>query len=286
MICPNCHTENPDSNKFCKKCGVKFPERKYCAHCGAILLSNVKFCSHCGFQNVSTDETRTPTQSSQDNFETKSIRIPTTNKTQNLENSYRLPSGKAFDPNKSSNSFNPYIIGAVLVLIVFLGFGGWYYFESTSKDTSKSSKNFIWDRNSNTGDVEFVAPVDTYSENDETQYKKESSTTSSYAREPDFDFIYLKGKIANKYPINMVLDIPNKSGQYCYDKYGPKNSMRLDITRFEDDYIEMDEYNDEGVWCGSWSGYIRNEMFNGTGVFHEKEMPFSLKMVSKNECLY
>jgi class 3 adenylate cyclase len=46
MKCPNCQTENPETNKFCRECGVKLS--KVCPHCGTEVLPQDKFCGQCG----------------------------------------------------------------------------------------------------------------------------------------------------------------------------------------------------------------------------------------------
>jgi class 3 adenylate cyclase len=46
MKCPKCQTENPDDNKFCRKCGSRFS--KACSDCGAEVLFDDQFCGKCG----------------------------------------------------------------------------------------------------------------------------------------------------------------------------------------------------------------------------------------------
>jgi len=46
MKCPNCHFENPDTQKFCGECGSKL--EKICPNCGSTNPSEYKFCGECG----------------------------------------------------------------------------------------------------------------------------------------------------------------------------------------------------------------------------------------------
>ena len=50
MQCPECETENPDTQKFCGECGVKL--EKACPGCGAKNPPQYKFCGECG-HNIS-----------------------------------------------------------------------------------------------------------------------------------------------------------------------------------------------------------------------------------------
>ena len=47
MQCPECHTENPEGKKFCRKCGAKFSLA--CPQCAAEILSDDRFCGECGY---------------------------------------------------------------------------------------------------------------------------------------------------------------------------------------------------------------------------------------------
>jgi len=46
MKCPKCQTENPQENKFCRKCGKELLLR--CSKCGAEVLTDDLFCGKCG----------------------------------------------------------------------------------------------------------------------------------------------------------------------------------------------------------------------------------------------
>jgi len=47
MKCPECQTENPDTQKFCGECGTKL--ERVCPNCNANNPSQYKFCGECGF---------------------------------------------------------------------------------------------------------------------------------------------------------------------------------------------------------------------------------------------
>ncbi len=46
MKCPKCHTENPETRKFCRECGAKL--LLVCPQCGSENLPGDKFCGECG----------------------------------------------------------------------------------------------------------------------------------------------------------------------------------------------------------------------------------------------
>jgi class 3 adenylate cyclase/tetratricopeptide (TPR) repeat protein len=46
MKCPKCQTENPETRKFCRKCGEKLS--KVCPQCGSENLPDDDFCGECG----------------------------------------------------------------------------------------------------------------------------------------------------------------------------------------------------------------------------------------------
>jgi class 3 adenylate cyclase/tetratricopeptide (TPR) repeat protein len=46
MRCPKCQTDNPETKKFCRKCGTKLV--RVCAHCGSECLPEDEFCGECG----------------------------------------------------------------------------------------------------------------------------------------------------------------------------------------------------------------------------------------------
>ncbi len=48
MKCPNCQTENPDTQKFCGECGTRL--ELVCPQCGSANPPQYKFCGECGQQ--------------------------------------------------------------------------------------------------------------------------------------------------------------------------------------------------------------------------------------------
>jgi GGDEF domain-containing protein len=46
MKCPKCQAENPETKKFCRKCGGKL--LRSCPQCGAEVLPDDAFCGDCG----------------------------------------------------------------------------------------------------------------------------------------------------------------------------------------------------------------------------------------------
>ncbi len=51
MLCPNCHSANPDDARFCENCGK--PMERACPNCGQPVSPAAKFCRHCG-QSLTT----------------------------------------------------------------------------------------------------------------------------------------------------------------------------------------------------------------------------------------
>ena len=47
LVCPKCHFENPNSNKFCQKCGMSLTH-KSCRECGTSVLASDLNCHNCG----------------------------------------------------------------------------------------------------------------------------------------------------------------------------------------------------------------------------------------------
>jgi len=46
MKCPECKAENPETTKFCRKCGTEL--LLACPQCGAEILPEDDFCGKCG----------------------------------------------------------------------------------------------------------------------------------------------------------------------------------------------------------------------------------------------
>jgi class 3 adenylate cyclase/tetratricopeptide (TPR) repeat protein len=54
MKCPKCHTENPDTKKFCRECGARI--LPLCPDCGAEVSLQDKFCGECGLDLSKSSE--------------------------------------------------------------------------------------------------------------------------------------------------------------------------------------------------------------------------------------
>ena len=50
MECPECHTENPETRKFCRECGHKFI--LVCPECSTDNIPGDKFCGECGYNFI------------------------------------------------------------------------------------------------------------------------------------------------------------------------------------------------------------------------------------------
>ncbi|MDD3224809.1 MAG: zinc ribbon domain-containing protein [Clostridium sp.] len=55
VMCPNCHTANSSTSKFCISCGTKLTLE--CPNCGKEINKGAKFCPECG---ASTEQTSLP----------------------------------------------------------------------------------------------------------------------------------------------------------------------------------------------------------------------------------
>ena len=52
MKCPKCQTDNPETRKFCRECGLNLSQ--VCPQCGSENLPEDKFCGDCGQALVET----------------------------------------------------------------------------------------------------------------------------------------------------------------------------------------------------------------------------------------
>ena len=48
MLCPKCHTNNPDGEKYCRNGGFQLNASRICPECGAHNKHDTKFCRECG----------------------------------------------------------------------------------------------------------------------------------------------------------------------------------------------------------------------------------------------
>lgn len=103
---------------------------------------------------------------------------------------------------------------------------------------------------------------------------------------PTHGTLTFTGKIDGKYKVSMTINTENRSGSYYYTKYGPKNKMSLYITSFSGSgdgpyYINMDEYNPDGEYCGEWRGTLKDGVYKGDGTYNGRYMPFKLQQKAK-----
>ncbi|MBV8884068.1 MAG: serine/threonine phosphatase [Chroococcidiopsidaceae cyanobacterium CP_BM_RX_35] len=47
LICPHCQSENPNSNKYCQRCGTSLTQ-KVCPNCGSNVDLRARLCQNCG----------------------------------------------------------------------------------------------------------------------------------------------------------------------------------------------------------------------------------------------
>ncbi len=48
MLCPKCHSNNHDGEKYCRNCGFQLNASRICPECGAHNKHDTKFCRECG----------------------------------------------------------------------------------------------------------------------------------------------------------------------------------------------------------------------------------------------
>jgi len=58
MQCPQCQTENPETNKFCSECGTKISQ--VCPHCQSEYRPGSKFCGNCGQRLIQSTAPKPP----------------------------------------------------------------------------------------------------------------------------------------------------------------------------------------------------------------------------------
>ena len=100
--------------------------------------------------------------------------------------------------------------------------------------------------------------------------------------------IYFEGKVNYRYGVKMVINTHTKEGSYYYTSKGSKNQLKLEITSYQkisdNQYrLEMEEYNKNGMYTGSWDGVVVNGSYTGEGEYNGKYMPFSLNQCKKSD---
>lgn len=289
MNCPKCNSEQPDNAKFCKSCGAKLPKMKWCAHCGTPLPFTAKFCNKCGFQSISNN-IRLPERNEAANNVT-APRVPTNSNPQahlnpqNSQNShspenppaprnieqpvnpeYKVSDVADFDYPENNHNLKIILYGVfTFILLAIIGGGIWLYI-SEDKAFKNDIQKTSWKKNDNSEPVM-----------EQTEIAQSAGSLN--------DIVYLQGSIDGKYDVSMMLDFKNKTGKYCYDKYGPSNSMTLQILEHKDNSIKLNEYSN-GNYCGEWFGEIVNGHFVGRGTFLDKKMPFDLSIIAPSASTY
>lgn len=109
--CPNCGAQNADDSRFCTECGKEFPQGNVCPQCGASVNEGDNFCQSCG----------------------KNLKVPMNEDVVSYE--------EEEEPKKGLKKYLPYIIGALLLLLII----GYF-----------SSNGFKGDKDSLTNDVDSV----------------------------------------------------------------------------------------------------------------------------------
>lgn len=252
---------------------------KFCTKCGNQLNDNAAFCSKCGSPQEKFNNNQN--QSQEYTNRAPATQIITPHQQQKYSN---------YTSNSQSGKDNKTIIlyAVIAILAVLLIGGGVWFFLDKMYRGEKESQVYVSSQSSNQNDESTLSTNDTHIKTNKTDSQIDEYEPVKEEK-PKFNFNginYLKGKIDGKYAVNMELDLRNWSGRYCYDKYGPKNSMDLVIIDKEGDYLVIEEYNKHGEYCGEWRGSVTNGVFKGTGTFLDKNMPFKLSICTHAQSLY
>ena len=98
----------------------------------------------------------------------------------------------------------------------------------------------------------------------------------------------LAGKIDNKYPVHMIIDLDNLTGAYYYEKSGVDHCLSLKIGSYNEasGQLTANEYNDKGQLTGEFSGTVSDKGFVGNATFGSKTMPFDIAVCNDPEALF
>ena len=95
----------------------------------------------------------------------------------------------------------------------------------------------------------------------------------------DYQYLRLAGAV-DKYPITMEIHIDgsNAWGTYYYNRKGPDNVLTLNGTMSNDGRLYLDEYDENGVRTGCFSGTLSEGQYEGEFVkTNGKGMHFLVK---------
>lgn len=271
---------------------------KNCPNCGNTVRINARFCERCGFhfpeQNMQGDNEATqminmPQQGMQPQQQPP-YQIVNTNPRDTHGGGGRNDSMGNYHPeNRDKNKNNMVILATIAAALVIVALVIWVFvFGSDQQEPSYT--------NNQPAPVETPAPEITTTSPAMPASSAQSETAPAATTIPETPQMvyngkmYLKGTVNGKYGVTMMLNLRSGTGKYCYTKYGPKNSMELSIDNLVDENnptdIDLREFDPDGMYCGEWKGTIKNGVFSGTGIYLNKRMPFSLKVISPSQSPY
>ena len=99
----------------------------------------------------------------------------------------------------------------------------------------------------------------------EAAVEADSTLVDEVVDSTDDGSMKLTGTVAGS-PVVMYLnnDEGDLTGYYYYTKMGPNNALKLSGSLYDDDSIELEEYNSRnGVNSGSFSGYLVDGHMSG-----------------------
>ena len=260
-ICPNCHTENKDVNKFCVKCGLPFAtdlsSNNGVSHSQPYLANKVP--DHLS-RNILYPSPRQPQISKNGKYPQKQPYQPTRTYCR-TSRSIRQPQRR--NSNEDRKNFIPILLTILSLAVIVGAIIFWMFRDSLFKSNVKDF----------TTDTVVVEEI-----NKETAFDVTKTISSN-------DIIYLSGLINSKYPVHMILDLYRRIGVYYYDKYGSSNLIGIEISQLSDQgngqwnltLIKQTDNDDNGQ---EWHGTLSSEKFIGNGEFLNKEMPFDLEVDS------
>ena len=299
--CPKCKAECSVKAKVCNSCGAELPELKRCSNCGVLILATAKKCGKCGTPNVIITKTEiisnevSPASQPEEKVGPLAESAPAAVEGQNTiaetpierqnepaHDRHEVPGSEHMtqeeETSEKTSSKKGLIIGIVALCVVLLGMGIWFFTSKEKKNSEYFDMEYDWDDNET---VDELAEVE------------ELFVEDSYASHGSLsdDILYFEGTIDGKYPIHLILDTRRGHGAYYYDKYGSGNLMGLDDIQLSyfgngNFTVNMSEYNSKGEYCGSWSGTVNENGFNGGVVVNGKPMSVNLTLYDSSNQSY